>query len=1020
MRDTISLIANTGLQFYRFEASLDMSIQRREKFRFVEKWDGNRSRFWIDEVLQLPGDEDLWARRSQLESQGFLSKRGEFSAEIDMGKIELVEEGDFFETGSIDRVVRDFEKKIIPIPYFRDNRINTDVFGPSDWVRIYFEKADDDTLHFSLIVDTTTSDNMDDRVSPYLDENPDENYFSLCENENLTLSYLDVLKDCQWVEDHIKNLFYGSRSPDAQMERPYNKHIGSYIFFIRLLRSMDKLPRVSLQSDRAGIIDVDLVIDVGNSRTCTLLFENPRAKSFDLNKVKKLKVQDMSNPLVTYLGSFSTRLVFKETVLSSSNSKINENNKFLWPSPVRIGFEAEKTIQDARVELQLTREIRNYNSSPKRYLWDSRPAASEWEYHLDRVDAPSNKVYLRGISEQLNSDGSLCKDGTFGTKALFSRKSLMTFVYLEIFSHAIRQMNSIDFRSEHGNPSHRRKLKRIVISCPTAMVRKEQIALRECAADAMQMLNNFNAKSYLDEDITGVYEDTVQIIPSVKDLNYDLENIEKRKDWIYDEATSAQMVFMYGMISHKFGGNANLFYNLFGKPTGEKPGMGVPMKRNLVVGSLDIGGGTSDVMICNYHYVQREVTEITPEPLFWESFNLAGDDLLKELIRQIIIEGTIERDSDVGCTGVIENHARGTGIKDVANKLNGFFGKDSNNIGFKGKLMRTNFINQIALPIISRYMDHANSDEDIELKFEDLFQDSKPNDELMAYFEKHFGFKFDELVWKLSPHKVNGIIESVFSRLIRQIAIVMDEFSCDIVVLSGRPSSFNALEKLFNKYSALTPNRLFNLNKYWIGRWYPFADNIGYVEDPKTIVSVGSLISLMGGNLFKLGNFRINTKYLREKLISTANYAGPINDNKIKGHVLSPSCQEGDITVLDLPFLIGFKNYNSDQYPARVIYSIQMNEDKIREVAQGRKGLSPLQVNDRIERIKHDIRTRMPLKVRLSRDFEVDMEAIVIEEVLDHEGEEISKSYFELAPQTISDEKGYWLDTGEFTLNTRR
>ena len=112
-------------------------------------------------------------------------------------------------------------------------------------------------------------------------------------------------------------------------------------------------------------------------------------------------------------------------------------------------------------------------------------------------------------------------------------------------------------------------------------------------------------------------------------------------------------------------------------------------------------------MICKYDYKYDEITELYPEPLFWESFNLAGDDLLKDIIQQIIIEGQNNNEADIGCQGVIENYARKKGISEVTKKLTGFFGKDSNNIGYKGKLMRVNFINQIAIPIALRYMKNA-------------------------------------------------------------------------------------------------------------------------------------------------------------------------------------------------------------------------------------------------------------------------------------------------------------------------
>jgi hypothetical protein len=61
----------------------------------------------------------------------------------------------------------------------------------------------------------------------------------------------------------------------------------------------------------------------------------------------------------------------------------------------------------------------------------------------------------------------------------------------------------------------------------------------------------------------------------------------------------------------------------------------------------------------------------------------------------------------------------------------------------------------------------------------------------------------------------------------------------------------------------------------------------------------------------------------------------------------------------------------------------------------------------------------MPLKFTISREFDKDKELVVISEVTDNEQDDISKSYFELHTQTLPETTGYWLDSGEFTLNIR-
>jgi hypothetical protein len=209
------------------------------------------------------------------------------------------------------------------------------------------------------------------------------------------------------------------------------------------------------------------------------------------------------------------------------------------------------------------------------------------------------------------------------------------------------------------------------------------------------------------------------------------------------------------------------------------------------------------------------------------------------------------------------------------------------------------------------------------------------------------------------------------------------------------------------------------LNNYWIGRWFPFADNNGYITDSKTVVAVGSLISHMGGSLYKLDKFRINSENLRTKLVSTADYVGSIKNGIIHEPVLHLKNAEGTAIAHSLPFQIGFKNIDSVHYPSRNIYVIDFNEAKIVESLSRKGQLDQSRLSDAVEAFKHKIRSKMPLKFTLSREFEKDKEDIIITEVVDFEMNDVSKNYFELQTQTLPETAGYWLDSGEFTLNIR-
>ncbi len=76
----------------------------------------------------------------------------------------------------------------------------------------------------------------------------------------------------------------------------------------------------------------------------------------------------------------------------------------------------------------------------------------------------------------------------------------MTFAFLEILAQAKMQINSYEQRHNWGNESMPRRISRIIVTCPTAMSRVEQIALRKCAEDAAIILERFYKDEYYSED----------------------------------------------------------------------------------------------------------------------------------------------------------------------------------------------------------------------------------------------------------------------------------------------------------------------------------------------------------------------------------------------------------------------------------------------------------------------------------------------------------------------------------------
>jgi hypothetical protein len=1004
----ISLISNSSIQYYKFDSEIDFDLSKKNKIYFHQPFDANIPDFIFDPLFKVVTDgAEKYFRKQELLEKGLLVNN---KLKEDADTTACQEITGYYETGNLKTALKHFKKKWIPLPYFKDSFVKKDVTYPTDWVRLYFDIDEEyKKIKIVIAIDTSLARNEDDRTGPQLSLNPDENIFKIHTNEvNIGAFLFDPNPETSWIEGYLANVFYG-KNDELRYEQPVKQYISNYILLIKWIESLKETPEFQLYADDTKKIPVDLVIDIGNSATCALLFENPNDDAFTFEKVKKIIIQDYSDPHAEYDDPFPMNLVFCEPDFGSINKDKYHYNKFTVPSFVRIGYEAENLINNANINLNLGYELKTHNSSPKRYLWDKSAADKEWEFY-PKGNNKIKKVYLNGISEQLKIDGSLANGDVFGSRSLFSRNSLMKFVFLELLIHAYVQINSYKFREEHGNLTIPRTLKRITISCPTGMIQYEQIALREAAEDACKLLNNY-VKYYFDHNENKFWFELPEIIPSIKDIAKKLPDLEDRKDWIYDEATSCQLVFLYSLLSKKLHGNNYVIDNYLFKN-----------KDKITIGSIDIGAGTTDIMIADYTLNKEHKTiNIKPDPQYWDSFKLAGDDLLQEIIQQVIIEGTIQSPEDEGCTGVIENHAKSLGITNVSEKLNGFFGQDSNSLGYIAKMMRKAFIHQVAIPIAMHYLKNANSESDKapSLTFEEITGKEFKNKELATYFEKHFGFSFLTIKWTISPHRVNAITSSVFDSLVKQLCLVLNQYQCDHIVLSGKPCSLNSLEGIFLKYLTASPNNLVNLNRYWIGKWFPYSDNRGFVEDPKTMVSVGAIIALMAGRLKKINDLKIDTGIIKQKLISTADHIVKSTFNE-KEVILSPTKNENSVVVPALPYQFGYAKYVSKNYPVSNLYSIGIENNEISKAVRTRfPNRDNVFYDEQVNIEKNKINQNLPLKITLSREIDESKEQLKIESVEDAEGNDIANKYFKLHYQTLDDENGYWLDTCEFILNAR-
>lgn len=1048
----ISLIANSGIQFHKFDLVInpnDDDVMPTQGFFEDLKPTGITTEY----ARYLP-DDDIWITKAVYEHH--VNSDGEYNLQEIKG-LALSEDDEYYTLSDVLDSLEIFasqegEHIWLPVPYFRQNDVGKTMRGPFAWARMMLKQTSgkkDKVKKYRVVLAFDTKIDENDTQDNAL-KSPDKNkVFGLCNNEDYLLNFLDNAYGGEWIFSYTQGIYLkreGKTMDDLHNDFPQLKYVGLFVYLLKYLEATRKFPEVVVHDDNQAAVDVDLVLDIGNANTCGLLFESPsenNASTFNFNSVEKLKLQNLSNPEKEYQDPFSMRLAFVETRFDAMFQIENEDyedsrgdrfvttfqemksdyRNFIWPSLLRLGQEASQIISKHNLDKEKGKETANHYSSPKRYLWDDSPFSLSWEFVNLYGQTESRDVSLVEITTQFKSDGSYAYDGNFGSTPNYSRKSLMTFVYIEILAHAFSQINSFEFRYRHGNPERPRKLRRITITCPTSIIQKEQVVLRKCAEEALITLDRFfNSEEHNPED-----KPDIKIIPAPKELGKNLSMAKERKDWIYDEATCGQLVFLYAEISQRYLNKANIFFDIYGKKRddlGEEPGT---EENAITIGSIDIGGGTTDLMICSYQYAKgQSQAVIKPFPLYWESFSLAGDDLLKEVVQQIILEGTSKKPEEYGAIGVIENAAIKAGVEDVAKKMLNFFGPDSNKQGYMARMYRKNFIVQVAVPIALRYLEHASEGKANEVVgFEELFPTTPPNQDLLNYFNTHFApLKFEDIRWNLSKERVYSILETTFDPLLKQISVIMSAYGCDFVLLAGKPTTLPKIREMFIKYYPVSPERIITLNNYRVGSWYPFADELGYFEDPKTMVSVGALIALMGGKIDKLDGFRLNTTLLKRHLISTSDYIGLLDKytQNIDEIFLTPDEHSYEAEIHSLPMVLGYKQLPNTNYKGRPMYKLDFNNEAILQKILERQpelGNQPNELSEAIEEYKNNIKNRMPLKVKLKRNRSESKEKIEIDRIKDIKRNELSKRFLSASIMTLPEEKGYWLDTGEFILNIK-
>ena len=309
-------------------------------------------------------------------------------------------------------------------------------------------------------------------------------------------------------------------------------------------------------------------------------------------------------------------------------------------------------------------------SSPKRYLWDTNSVLQPWKFQpgdydelgrgpmIDRAarllmngrgDVLSEVQKERALYDSLVSRAERASLDEFGLRMTASRSSFFTFMVAEIVTQALSMINNFQVRQQRKFSDAPRRLNRLILTLPTAMPVREQRIMRSRVSAAVRLVWELMAWEEIESTISRPPEIIVR----------------------WDEASCVQFVYLYSEITRKLGGDVPAFLELTGRrrafveaerrPTGSES-----VQPSIRVASVDVGGGTTDLMITTYYADGKYA--ILPVQTFRESFRIAGDDILKAIVEQVVLPQ-------------FEKQLTVSGVNSARELLNSKFGGNRGNMG---------------------------------------------------------------------------------------------------------------------------------------------------------------------------------------------------------------------------------------------------------------------------------------------------------------------------------------------------
>jgi hypothetical protein len=639
--------------------------------------------------------------------------------------------------------------------------------------------------------------------------------------------------------------------------------------------------------------DVHLVVDFGNSRTGALLLEMsgetspvPQMLPFHLaNRWQLDSWQTDGEPGLAASGAWysarthwcatpylspevCSKTVYREVRRAGLLHERIENvpeKVSLTPSlfddlsMARMGPEADLVVGAIRME----GDERTGLSSPKRYLWaddESWLEGANWFMAdpSDRFGSAAHAAKLQGPLLRFlpeNDADTLLAKADFGEQDLASEspakprhapRTLMVAALYELICQAYAYINSRAYRRATGGASRPRKLRSITLTYPTGMIVQERERLCKQAEKAAAMFHK----------TLGKHQGAAPLVSLG-----------------IDEASAVHLTYIWSEL-RMLGQDPKLWFSLVGRerapagataaaapPAAEagvepvspfrqaalRPRRASPAARadqaagagdpgqELRIACLDIGGGTSDLMIAKYTCRSGIEDAIQGEVRHRDGISVAGDQLVKRLLERV----------------VVPVFAEAIGLDEGMCQL--LFGPEvPRNRALRS--LRVGWINRLFVPLAQAYLEAAATTSPAEITHTDsalVAEDVLGSLEAALNRLKGVGYYniHENLGLVFDPALFEDVVHEVFHDLLFDFCGRIVDHDADIVLLAGLPTKLTVVQDLVRMFLPIAPSRVIPMYKHYAGNWYPYqlgeGRSPGVIVDPKSAVVVGAAINFL-------------------------------------------------------------------------------------------------------------------------------------------------------------------------------